>query len=528
MNHDPHDQEEDKDKKDFKPFPVLSNPQEEEEEEESLDTSSCHIHAHDILIGRGKRISRHEGNVQLRDKVMENIWDYIRGNKRDKSRIINNLLRWVNSLDPPGRFLEQNPQDEKWYKASFEIARLKVSQLYRDTSAKVKREEGMTGIEHENSPKEACTDHHNEHDDTIKNDDDDYDDDDQSVQSSNQKGHHHPRPNDILVGRGRKICQHSGNIKLRDLITTNIQGYIQCNKKGKTQLINNIFKWASSLDPPGRFLEQNPQDEKWYEASIEIARLKVSQLYRDTSAKVRRGGTDFIQEESMDHEGNEYDNRIVYSSNQKSHYQSQEKTRLYDHNCDYHRSVKSLNQKSHQQPQDKTCIKEHSSDYKRSVQSLSYQQPQEKTSLNEHNNYYKRSAQSLNQKSHQKPQKKTRLNDHNSDYERSLKSHHRPLEETHLDDTLSKVMRYKTVKTNHRPRKCLQEEFTDHHSDYNFDDDRSVHSLNQKSHHQPQENDTRIDRDRKIKQNNGNLQRPDRIRLLTLAAVMTDTTPMLT
>jgi hypothetical protein len=93
----------------------------------------------DILVGRGKKISRHEGNAQLRDKAMDTIWEYIRANKREKSRIINELLQWVNNHDPPGRFLEQNPQDGKWHETSLETARLKVSQLYRDTAAKAKR-----------------------------------------------------------------------------------------------------------------------------------------------------------------------------------------------------------------------------------------------------------------------------------------------------------------------------------------------------------------------------------------------------
>lgn len=59
--------------------------------------------------------------------------------------MVNKLVTWVRNLEPPGRFLQKNPDDgHKWYEIDDKTARLKASQVYRDTVAKVRRTKGRT------------------------------------------------------------------------------------------------------------------------------------------------------------------------------------------------------------------------------------------------------------------------------------------------------------------------------------------------------------------------------------------------
>jgi hypothetical protein len=64
-----------------------------------------------------------------------------------------------------------------------------------------------------------------------------------------------PSENDILLGRGGKNNQHSGNEKLRAFARVQARKYNTSSKKGKSILSRILVKQMRELDPPARCVD---------------------------------------------------------------------------------------------------------------------------------------------------------------------------------------------------------------------------------------------------------------------------------
>ncbi|KAL7460472.1 hypothetical protein ACHAXS_000924, partial [Conticribra weissflogii] len=64
-----------------------------------------------------------------------------------------------------------------------------------------------------------------------------------------------PHENDVILGRGRLISAHSGNVRFRSLVSQKKETYSQSiNNKSKRGVALSIVEEIESLNPPGRFL----------------------------------------------------------------------------------------------------------------------------------------------------------------------------------------------------------------------------------------------------------------------------------
>jgi hypothetical protein len=87
---------------------------------------------------------------------------------------------------------------------------------------------------------------------------------------------------DILLGRGKLIQEHMGNIRFRRLIEKNRGTYENATKNEKTFLATRIVKIVN--DGGGRFLKEDPSG--WTEVTDDIARDKVSHSFRNKRLKL--------------------------------------------------------------------------------------------------------------------------------------------------------------------------------------------------------------------------------------------------
>lgn len=84
---------------------------------------------------------------------------------------------------------------------------------------------------------------------------------------------------DILLGRGRGVQNHKGNIHYRQVVETFRSRYEQIPQKGaKTQLIREVV--AVIYDNGGRFLKKDSFD-RWIPVDPEVVRDKVSHSFRN-------------------------------------------------------------------------------------------------------------------------------------------------------------------------------------------------------------------------------------------------------
>ncbi|GAX18901.1 hypothetical protein FisN_8Hh119 [Fistulifera solaris] len=100
-----------------------------------------HPSENDVLAGRGGRINSHIGNVRFRKLVAMHKADYISKStkKFEKAHIAASIVQHIRHLNPPGRFLKEDP-DGSWFEIGDHKAIKKVGQALREDAPDVREE----------------------------------------------------------------------------------------------------------------------------------------------------------------------------------------------------------------------------------------------------------------------------------------------------------------------------------------------------------------------------------------------------
>jgi len=67
-----------------------------------------------------------------------------------------------------------------------------------------------------------------------------------------------PHENDVLMGRGGKNNQHSGNERLRKMARSVCAKYASASKKGKSEISRGLVQHVRKMKPPGRCVDFSP------------------------------------------------------------------------------------------------------------------------------------------------------------------------------------------------------------------------------------------------------------------------------
>jgi hypothetical protein len=111
------------------------------------------------------------------------------------------------------------------------------------------------------------------------------------------KGVNIPRRFDVLFGRGKNSREHSGNLRCNLLIDMHSDQYENANKAQKTVIAERIV--AMVHESLGRFLKQEAQ-KGWVEVSDEVAREKISHLFRFHRSRKVANGENQVSSNSSD------------------------------------------------------------------------------------------------------------------------------------------------------------------------------------------------------------------------------------
>ena len=127
----------------------------------------------DILLGRGGKIFKHQGNQRLREISMELAPIYGKRSRIDRSDMINEVLeKLLSHQDPPVRFLHcKRPLGEPqyWEVADKTTSREKVSQDLRDAVKKMntrKTQQKKTPRTFTKQKEDSCLDRSSQHNDS--------------------------------------------------------------------------------------------------------------------------------------------------------------------------------------------------------------------------------------------------------------------------------------------------------------------------------------------------------------------------
>lgn len=128
---------------------------------------------------------------------------------------------------------------------------------------------------------------------------------------------------DILLGRGKPIHSHPGNVRLHQLVDEAIPRYEACRKLEKTGLTIELVKKIK--DDGGRFLKQEASGV-WLVTDDEASRNKVSHLFRarraavlEQMAKQEQRRKQQQQRQKVDGEGGGGDNNNEGSTARNGH-----------------------------------------------------------------------------------------------------------------------------------------------------------------------------------------------------------------
>ena len=91
-----------------------------------------------------------------------------------------------------------------------------------------------------------------------------------------------PGPFDVLLGRGRLIQEHLGNLRYRQMIDEHKDQYDSASKLEKTNIAKKVVQLVQASQ--GRFLKRDEGEDGggfWIEVDDETAREKVSHSFRN-------------------------------------------------------------------------------------------------------------------------------------------------------------------------------------------------------------------------------------------------------
>ena len=87
----------------------------------------------------------------------------------------------------------------------------------------------------------------------------------------------YPKPQDVLVGRGRPFQEHSGNVRYLEVVDSNMLRYQESkDRASKSAIFRDVIRYIHAEG--GRFLQC--KNGKWVEAPDSAAREKVSHSFR--------------------------------------------------------------------------------------------------------------------------------------------------------------------------------------------------------------------------------------------------------
>ena len=231
----------------------------------------------DVLLGRGCQNYPNSGNQRLREFAKQMAGEYAAASSsnEEKTWIASRVVHRVQSLTPPGRFIEKifdttGEQDTaEWIEVSEEVALAKVRQHLQHFSLPlVHNIRTHYPAMHEaplQPPPAGCI----------------YPQPPMAIKDITD-----PSDTDVLCGRSSAAVRHPGNQMYRRLVNENKDLYITSAKTYKINVSRSIV--GAIREQRGRFLEIDNDKNTWYDIGDKKAIEKTSQALREGQPKFRQ------------------------------------------------------------------------------------------------------------------------------------------------------------------------------------------------------------------------------------------------
>ena len=98
-----------------------------------------------------------------------------------------------------------------------------------------------------------------------------------------------PSRDEMIIGRGRKIQKHPGNIKFRAFVQLKMKDYSDSGDKTvKSFIISDVWKRMKQESSCGGFVKKDAETDKWIVPSDSTVRATIAQAFRDSLSPTYR------------------------------------------------------------------------------------------------------------------------------------------------------------------------------------------------------------------------------------------------
>ncbi|CAB9506534.1 Nitrilase family, member 2 [Seminavis robusta] len=126
---------------------------------------------------------------------------------------------------------------------------------------------------------------------------------DPEIGSRNASGHRllpktfAPSVNEVIIGRGRRVWNHSGNERFQDLVQSHMYEYSRATTKtSKSAIISRVLTQVKQASSVGGFVKQESSTKRWYAMEEASARISTAQAFRDSLSHTYRSSKQFKQQ----------------------------------------------------------------------------------------------------------------------------------------------------------------------------------------------------------------------------------------
>jgi len=86
----------------------------------------------------------------------------------------------------------------------------------------------------------------------------------------------------VILGRGKKILAHPGNLFFKDVVATQLDAYLAAESRiDKTAILMKVIMDVRDCKPGGGFVKLNPKTGQYFEVNDFLAKEKTAQAFRD-------------------------------------------------------------------------------------------------------------------------------------------------------------------------------------------------------------------------------------------------------
>lgn len=106
-----------------------------------------------------------------------------------------------------------------------------------------------------------------------------------------------PGPKTVIIGRGKKISSHPGNVMFSNIIKTELPAYSAATSKSlKSSILSRVVDRVRRECPECAFVKQDPDSGRWYAVEDFQARITTAQAFRDSLHQNYRSSKKFKQQ----------------------------------------------------------------------------------------------------------------------------------------------------------------------------------------------------------------------------------------